>query len=173
MTDKQKNIALVFGFLLLLIISYLFAFKRTLELKNTLQSFKTEKELLSNANQRIFKLQQENKYLDSILVQKNISISNSFQQTLLSRLNDFSKKQSIEIISFNEPHIYSENGSVLKTYSFEVKAGFNDLLKIMNTFEKQQLGAFISVNFEKKKNYRKNTDELIGTFFIQKMEQQK
>lgn len=168
MTNQQKNIALVLGFLLLLIISYVFSIQKTLDLKSRTKELKKEKEMLSNASELIFSLQQENRYLDSILLKKELSIENSFQQTLLQKLNTFSKTATIEIISFDEPHINIENNTNLKTYSFEVKGSFSSLLKLVNTIEKQQLGEIISINFEKKKNYRSNKEELIAQFYIQK-----
>ncbi|PQJ76535.1 hypothetical protein [Polaribacter glomeratus] len=171
MTDQQKNIGLVAGFLILLLISYQFSIKKTLELKDSASELKKEKEMLSNASQRIFDLQQENKYLDSILQKKEISIENSFQQTLLQKLNSFQKIVPVEIISFNEPHTFEENNTILKTYSFEIKGEFSSLIKLMNTLERQQLGKLISVDFEKKRNYRKNKEELIGNFYLQKLEQ--
>jgi hypothetical protein len=171
MTDKQKNIALIVGFLILLLISYQLAIKNTFVLKKRANELQQEKELLSNASQRIFNLQQENRYLDSILMKKEISIENSFQQTLLQKLNTFQKSISISIISFHEPHSIEQNNTVIKTYSFEIKGNFNALLKLLNTLETQQLGQLISIDFEKKKNYRRNKEELIGKFFIQKLTQ--
>ncbi|WP_405567976.1 hypothetical protein [Polaribacter sp. Asnod6-C07] len=171
MTDKQKNTALVIGFLILLFISYQFSIKNTFVLKKRVNELKKEKELLSNANQRILNLQQENRYLDSILAKKEISIENSFQQTLLQKLNTFKKSIPLSIISFNEPHTIEQNNTIVKTYSFEIKGTFSSLLKLLNTLERQQLGQLISLDFEKKKNYRKNKEELIGKFFIQKLTQ--
>lgn len=172
MTDKQKNIGLVIGFLLLLIISYVFSIQKTIDLKSRLIILDREKELLSNASERIFNLQQENKYLDSILQQKELSIENSFQQLLLNKLNTFEKVNSIEVISFNEPHQIIKNKTNLSTYSFEIKGKFNTLLKLTNFLERQQLGKLTSVNFEKKRNYRKNKEELTVQFYLQKLEQQ-
>ncbi|WP_405610885.1 hypothetical protein [Polaribacter sp. Asnod1-A03] len=172
MTDKHKNIGLIIGFLLLFIISYIFSIQKTIDLKARLKVLKKEKELLSNASERIFNLQQENKYLDSILKRKELSIENSFQQLLLNKLNNFKKETSIEIISFNEPHQIIKNNTNLLTYSFEIRGGFNALLKLTNFLEKQQLGKLVSVNFEKKKNYRTNREELTGQFYLQKLEQQ-
>lgn len=171
MSDKQKNIALIAGFLLLLIISYVFSIQKTFDLKTRVTSLKKDKELLSNANERIFSLQQENKYLDSILKLKDLSIENSFQQTLLNKLNTFSKKESIDIISFHEPHSFIQNNTHLNTYFFEIKGSFNALLKLVNTIERQQLGEIRSINLEKKKNYRRNRQELTGQFYIQKLTQ--
>lgn len=171
MKDKQKNIALVVGFLLLLIISYLFSIQKTFDLKSRLTSLQKEKELVVNASERIFYLQQENQYLDAILKQKDLSIENSFQQTLLKKLNVFSKTTPIEIISFLEPHTFKEKSAMLMTYSFEIKGNFSALLQLTNNLERDQLGAIISVHFEKKKNYRKNKQELIAKFYIQKLVQ--
>lgn len=172
MTDKQKNIALVVGFVLLLIISYMFSIQKTMDLKSRLKVLNKEKELLSNASERIFNLQQENRYLDSILQQKELSIENSFQQLLLNKINTFKKENSIEVISFNEPHQIKKNNTNLSTYYFEIKGNFNVLLKLTNFLERQQLGKLTSVNFEKKRNYRKNIEELTGQFYLQKLEQQ-
>ena len=171
MKDKQKNIALIVGFLLLLIMSYVFSIQKTLDLKSRLTRLKKDKELVSNASGRIFSLQQENKYLDSILQQKDLSIENSFQQTLLKKLNAFSKKAPIEIISFEEPHAFKDKNATLITYYFKIKGSFSTLLQLVNSLERQRLGEVVSVNFEKKKNYRSNRQELIGAFFIQKLSQ--
>jgi len=171
MTDKQKNRALVAGFVLLLLISYFFSIEKTIDLRQRAKELHQEKELLENASQRIFNLQQENKYLDSILQVKEISIENSFQQTLLQKLNTFQKEVPITIMAFNEPHIIEQDNIILKTYSLEIKGDFQSLLQLLNTFEKQQLGTMTSVTFEKKKNYRRNREELIGEFFIQKRTQ--
>jgi hypothetical protein len=167
MKDKQKNIALIVGFLFLLIISYVFSIQKTFDLKSSVNQLTKEKELVSNASERIFNLQQENKYLDSILQQKELSIENSFQQTLLQKLNVFSKSAAIEIIAFEEPHLFREINTNLMTYSFEVQGDFRALLELVNTLEKQQLGEVISLNFEKKKNYRRNKQELTGQFQLQ------
>ena len=167
MTDQHKNTVLVVGFLLALIFAYVFSIQKTIDLKTSMLQLQKEKENLSNASERIFNLQQENKYLDSILKQRDLSIENSFQQTLLQKLNTFSKTTTIEIIAFNAPHSFKEKNANLMTYSFEIKGRFNALLKLVNTIERQQLGVLISVDFEKKRNYRRNREELLGKFYMQ------
>lgn len=171
MTDKQKNIILIVGFVVLLIISYLFSVQKTIDLKKRTATLRKEKEMINNASQHIFVLQQENRYLDSILNSKEISIENSFQQTLLQKLNVFQKEVPVEIIAFNEPHKIEQNSTLLETYSFQIKGNFNALLKLLHSLEQQQLGRLISVSFEKKRNYRKNRYELIGSYYIQKRSQ--
>ena len=42
MTDKQKNIALVIGFVFLLMISYVFSIQKTFDLKSRVKALKKE-----------------------------------------------------------------------------------------------------------------------------------
>lgn len=173
MNNRQKNKVLLVSFLFILVFSYVFSIQKTVELKSELIKLSINKKRLVDANKSIIHLQQENNYLDSILRQKDISFENSFQQTLLKKLNDFSKRKSMDIISFKQPHVYSDNSTVLMSYEFQVKGDFKSLLQLTNIIERQQLGTLISINFEKKRNYRNNREELTGLFYIQNKNQRK
>ena len=172
MTNKQKNIALVVGFLLLFLISYIFSIQKTIDIKSKLTMLTKQQELMSNAGTQIFNLQQKNRHLDAVLQQKELSIKNSFQQVLFNKLNVFKKECSIEVLSFDEPHQSIKDHTKLLTYSFKIKGNFIALLQLTNYIERQQLGTLTSVNFEKKKNYRRNKEEITGLFYLQKLEQQ-
>lgn len=161
------------GFLLMLIVSYVFTIQKTVDLKSKLNALEKDAEMMSGATTKIVQLQHENKKLDSILKKNEVSIENSFQQILLKKLNEFSKNAALEIISFKQPHRYEHQGRIVMTYAFEVKGNFKSLLQLTNTIERQHLGVLVSLNFEKKRNYRKNKDELIGLFYIQKLNQLK
>ena len=171
MNNKQKNKVLLVSFLFILVFSYVFSIQKTVELKSELISLSNDKKKLLDANKSIMQLQQENNSLDSILRHKDISFENSFQQTLLKKLNDFSKRRSMDIISFKQPHVYTDNSTVLMSYEFQVKGNFKSLLELTNMIEREQLGELISVNFEKKRNYRNNREELTGLFYIQNQNQ--
>jgi len=114
MTNKQKNIALVVGFLLLFLISYVFSIQKTIDLKSKLTMLTKEQELMSDVGIQIFNMQQKNRHLDTVLQQKELSLNNSFQQVLFNKLNVFKKECSIEVITFNEPHQIIKNN---KSYS--------------------------------------------------------
>ena len=131
-----------------------------------------EQELMSDVGIQIFNMQQKNRHLDTVLQQKELSLNNSFQQVLFNKLNVFKKECSIEVITFNEPHQIIKNNTKLLTYSFKIKGNFIALLQLTNYIERQQLGTLTSVNFEKKKNYRRNKEEITGLFYLQKLEQQ-
>lgn len=171
MNNNQKNIGLLLGFILALIFSYSFAIKKTFEAKNELVNLEKDKNLLSTAAEKVFALRQENNYLDTILKQRDLSIENSFQQTLFKKVSNFCKVHKAEIISFDEPHSFLEQETFTLTYSFEIKANFNSLLKFTNYLEREQLGTLISVRYQKKRNYKRNKEELLGKFYVEKLTQ--
>lgn len=169
MNNRQKNIGLLIGFLASIFIAYNFSIKKTLESKKKHSSLLQEKDLVDNAVARIQYLQQKNKSLDVFLTSKNVSVETSFQQMLLEKITKFSKGKNLDIIAFNQPHRIENNQTVIETYSFELKGDYVSLLKLINYLEHEQLGQLISVNFEKKKNYKTNRYYLTTTILLQKM----
>lgn len=169
MSVRQKNIVLVIGFLFSLWGSYHFAIKRTLELSSQVAQLEKDKELVENASQRIFGLQRQNKYLDSILKVRELSIGTSFQQTLLQKINILQHQDNFKISGFNQPHRTIENNTMVSTYDFELQADFRTLLDNLNKLEEASLGNLVSVSFEKRRNYRTNRWELYGKFYLQRL----
>lgn len=168
MNNKQKNIGLLVGFLVSIFISYHFAIKQTVEVKKRNVALLKEKKLVDNAATKIQYLHQKNNDLATFLISNNVSIESSFQQMLLERITEFSKERDIDVIAFNQPHKIENNQTTIETYSFKLKGDFVSLLKLINYLEHQQLGELISINFEKKKNYKTNRNYLTATVFLQK-----
>ena len=170
MDIKLKNKILVIGFIVALFIVYKFAISKTIETQKVVSKLTTEKSLLSNVSSKILDLEAKEAQLDAILKKRNISISNSFQQTLLQNVTSFAQKNKLQIIAFNEPHTYSTKITKLATYSFEIRGNFISLLKMVNFLESLQLGELITINFEKKKNFRTNTNYLTCNVLLQKVQ---
>jgi hypothetical protein len=169
MNIKLKNRILVIGFLLSLLIAYNFAISKTIEVQRVVRELSKEKLLLNNVSNRISSLNLKEQQLNSILKSYNVSINNSFQQTLLQNITSFSKNNNLQIIAFNEPHLFNSNITKLSTYSFEIKGNFISLLKMINYLEQQQFGELISIQLEKKKNYRTNSSYLTCVVLLQKV----
>jgi hypothetical protein len=170
MDIRIKNKILAIGFIVSLFIVYKFAVSNTIEVKKMVKILNDEKLLLNNISEKISNLQVKEVQLDVILKKRNISINHSFQQTLLQNVNSVAKKNSLQIMAFNEPHKYNNGVTKLFTYSFEVKGDYISLLRMINHLENLQLGNLISVNFEKKKNFRSNTNFLTCKILLQKVE---
>ena len=168
MDIKLKNKILLIGFTALLLIVYNFAISKTFQIQKMVSELTKEKLLLSNISSKISGLENKELQLDAILKKRNILVNNSFQQTLLQNVTSFVKKNKLQILTFNEPHTYSTNITKLATYSFEIKGDFISLLRMVNFLEKLQLGELITINFEKKKNFRNNTSYLTCKVLLQK-----
>ena len=160
MTQRTKNIILIIGFVLLLIVSYLFAISETLDTRSQVIELEKEATNFSQLNSRSLSLKRQEKFLDSILVVNKIK-NTSVQNNLLDLLNEESAKNGFSISSFNEPHVFKDDLSSITSYSFSLQGDFNDLSAVIYQLEQEyNLGRIVHVNFEKKRYYRRNKDYL-------------
>lgn len=168
MSNQQKNTGLIVGIFIGVFIAYHFSIKKTIIEKDKYTKLLKEKELVDNAVNKLQYLKQKNNSLNDFLISRNVSAESSFQQLLLEKITVFIQGKDISIVAFNQPHRVEKNQTIIETYSFELKGNYIDLLKLINFIEHEQLGEFISVDFEKKKNYKTNRFYLTSTIFLQK-----
>lgn len=156
MTSKTKNITLLFGFLLTLIICYKFAIVNTLEAKQEYTLLKKQEVLFGNTPKQLSILKQKEKYYDSILQKYQLN-GNSIQNNLLKTINSFASTNNIKVVTFLEPHLYKQNDLLIKTYQFTLEGDYNSIIKGIHILEqKTKFGEIINLSFEKKKNFRTN-----------------
>lgn len=171
MNKQQKYWLYIIGFLAMCFLIYNFSIKKTAQVRKQYLELINEKAILDNATQKGNYLVQKNKYLDSLLSSNNLSLSNTFQQILFQKITQFSEDKELDIIEFNEPHVLKQKSTNTETYSFELKGDFNNILKLINHIERHQLGELISVNYQKKKNYRTNRSYLTAKIFLRRVSQ--
>lgn len=169
MTNKQKNSALIFGFIAMLFIAYQLSFRKTIEAKTSLNKLIKDRELLANAGERKMQLELENKHLDAILIKNDVSANQSFEQNLFQKITKLSKEFNSEIVSFEKPHSFQAEGANMLSYTIQLKGSFRNLMLLTSNLEKQRLGKFSSTSFVKKKNYRTGRNELATTIILQKL----
>lgn len=161
MTKKQKNIALIIGFFLVLIICYQFAISNTLEEKKKLNALKVESKIFENSPKQLSILKQKEKYYNSLLAKYQLDDS-SLQNNLLKTINVFADANAIKVISFLEPHITTKNDLSIKTYQFVLEGNYIAINKLIYKLEQDtKFGEIINLHFEKKKNFR------TGRFYLQ------
>ncbi len=171
MSLKQKNIILLVGFVILLWLTYQFSIANTFEAKRKYNTLLNQKVLLSNIPEQINYLKQQNEYFDTILEKNKITVGSSFQNNLLQFINTYATDNQLKIVAFNEPHQFIKNDAILKTYSFTLKGSFTNILQLIYKLEQQgNYGKLISINFNKKKNYKTNNIFLECEIFLQKIE---
>ncbi len=161
MTKKQKNIVLVAGFLLALIICYRFAISNTLEQKQRYNDLKLESEIFENSPRQLSILNQKEAYYDSLLAKYQLDDS-SLQNNLLKTINFFAEKNDLKVVSFLEPHVFENNGLIVYTYQFVLEGEYNAINKLIYKLEQDtKFGEIINLHFEKKKNFR------TGRYYLQ------
>jgi len=160
MTNKQKNIVLIVGFIAVLYICYLLAISKTLEQKGQYNSLSKEVLLSKNAPKQLSLLKQKEIYYDSLLTKYQLDGS-SIQNNLLKVINSYADANNLKVVSFLEPHVISQNDLSIKTYDFTLEGLYDDINKLIYLLEQQtKFGEIINLHFEKKKNFRIGRDYL-------------
>ena len=161
MTNKTKNIVLIFGFFVLLLVSYKLAFSKTISYKKEYTQLKQQEVLFSNIPQQLSLLKQKQKYYDSILSSYKLN-EGSLQNNLLTTLNRYADANNLKVIDFLEPHVFIDDDLTVKTYQLTIEGDYNAILNLIYNFEQQtKFGEIINLHFEKKKNYK------TGEYFLQ------
>ncbi len=167
MTDRQKNILLIVGFVLLLVFGYQFAISETLEKREELKRLKAEQELLKDIPRKLASLRQREAYYDEVLGKYQIQ-GQSIQANILRAVNNYVSQHGLSITEFKEPHVIERNGLTVNTYEFTLRGGYNELIGLIHQLEqKTRFGELSSVRFEKKRDYRRNRDYLTCTIWLQ------
>ena len=167
MTDRQRNILLVLGFVLLLVLGYQFAIAETLEKRKELQQLKAEQSLSEDIPKKLANLRQREAYYDGVLGKYQIQ-GQSIQANILRAVNNYISQHNLTVTEFKEPHVIQRNGLTVNTYAFTLQGGYNELAGLVHQLEqKTRFGELASVRFEKKKDYRRNRDYLTCTIWLQ------
>jgi hypothetical protein len=160
MKNRTKKILAIITFLIIVIISYKFAFSKTIEVNRELKIINKEIDTLENVSKLSFNLKRREQFLDSILSKNNLK-NTSIQNNLLDVLNKESFKLGFMVSKFNKPHVFEENSIIATSYSFILEGDFNNLLQMIYILEMDyNFGEIIHISFIKKRNYQKKVNYL-------------
>jgi len=154
MTNKTKNIVLVAGFIVVLILSYQFAISNTVALKKQFNDLKTQELLFKNAPKQLSLLKQKQNYYNGLLKKYQLG-KGSLQNNLLKTINAYSDAYNFKVIHFLEPHLTQKEDITIKTYQFTLEGDYNTILMLIYKLEQDtKFGEIKSLHFKKEKNYR-------------------
>lgn len=160
MDPRTKNILLIIGFCLAMVLSYKLAFSKTFALKERINILEMKTKSLGNTAIIAANLEQREKFVDSILSLNNMK-GNSVQNNLLEFLNSKSDSEGFTISDFNEPHTFSQDGATITSYRFTLKGSYDDIEQVLYSLEQEyNFGQIAHVHFEKEKDYRKGKNYL-------------
>ncbi|RZS92316.1 hypothetical protein [Aquimarina brevivitae] len=171
MTQKNKNILLVAGLLLLWGIAYIFGFSKTIALSTHINELQQQKKIHQSAPAQLAALAKKEKQLDAILA-KNKVAGSSIQNNLLKTLQEVSEATSVMVVNFDTPHILTdtETNKVTTTYQFTLEGDYKSLRNVIYALEQQySFGNIIHAHFEKQKNYRTRVTYLQCKLLVQRV----
>ncbi|SFW68270.1 hypothetical protein SAMN02927921_03283 [Sinomicrobium oceani] len=166
MTSRNKNIIAVVLFLLALFLCYTLAVSNTVRTRKAYHILKAEESLLHDIPRQLSVLHEKNAYYDSLLRKYKIG-GTSMQHNLLKAVNENASELNLKVIAFHEPHIFEKEGLKTHTYNLTVEGSFNDILTFTYRLEQQTgYGEVVSLNLEKKKNFRTGKEFLQGNLLV-------
>jgi len=168
-TGKQILQFTIAGVILLAVCSYVFAIKKTIEVKASCKTLQQKIDSAYVAPQQIRELSEEMKAYESSFGSQN-SIEIDFQTVLLQTIGGFTEENNMEIQKFPTPHVFTKDKLELVTFQCTVSGTYAQHLKLIHLIEKQEFGAsLVSVYFETKKNIKTKKLQLYMTMYIQKI----
>jgi hypothetical protein len=167
MTFKKKNIILLMGALLLLLLSWNLAISETVNLRTkvsqaevSLFSVERAPQEIANLKYELGKIQGNTKMLYSGIL--------PMREALLSEITELAYKYDSQLRGFPEFFIQEKEDFELTTSPVVLEGKFENLLKLMNDFEERNsTGKISSAHFEVKRSLRKRDRKLFLTLYIQ------
>ncbi len=160
MKARRKNIFLVTGFVLMVIISYKFSISKTFGLKNEIEGLEQQKTELAQLSGLASTLKKREQYADSLL-REHRQLNGSVQSNLLDLLNANSQELGYSVSDFQEPHRYEDGGLTINTFQFTLRGSFSGIQSVLFEIEqKYNFGEIRNVHFEKKKDFRARKEYL-------------
>lgn len=170
MTPRNKNILLVLGFLVCLLIAYNYSFSKTFSLKRQIEQLKEQSINSGNISSLNAQLMIRNRYADSILNHHNVS-SSSVHNSLLEFLNVRTDDGSLKILEFDPAHIIVADQEKLVFFRFIMEGPYVEAEKLLFDLEQAHFyGETYHVNFKKKRVYRIRKNILECTVILRNFE---
>ncbi|WP_299525256.1 type 4a pilus biogenesis protein PilO [Winogradskyella sp.] len=161
MTQKTKNIVLVTGFILVVIIAYKYAIANTFQLKREYKTLQQDALVFDNMPLQLSALKQKQRYYDSLLTAYRLGES-SMQNSMLGAINTFASSNQLKVVDFVQPHKIEKNNLTVSTYQFTLEGNYNAIIELIYRLEQQtKFGEIINLSFKKQKNYR------TGKYYLQ------
>lgn len=169
MKINRKNKLLAFGIIVLLLLSYTLAMKKTITLKQKSNQLRYQAKQSNDLPKKLEILKDKNRYYDSIIGTMDINDS-SLQNNLIRLINTEAKKHQVKVMDFNQPHQYQTGESNEFTYRFELSGNFSNILKVVYEIEINGVfGEIVHLNFEIKKDYKTSENYLIASILIKQV----
>lgn len=143
MTNKKKNLYLLVGTVLILLVAYQFSIKKTLNLRQANQQHQQAIVRAMNIDTDIEKYQAQ-------LANFNTNAVTSYsQENLLELLSTFCLEHDLLIKDFPEPNQYEESTYDIIANQIEVEGRFTDIVELIYDLEYiHKIGSIVSLKYQ-------------------------
>jgi len=167
LTYKKKNLLLLVVAIIVALLIYSLAIKRTITAYTQFSVNKEKMEQAANAPAMTEQLEKELIRMDTKIGNHNTKNVN-IDEALLSLLTDYCQSKQAVLREFPET-TYTEDGDLqIETNQFMIGGNFSTLINLVYLLEqKYNLGKIVAVNYQLKKDFKTKEMQLTATIFLQ------
>ena len=151
---------------IMLLVIWLFAIRKTIDLNKELSQTQEKLENLSQAPNQVLILQSKLEQIDKFIGNSSQNIGGDEIFKIISEYS--TDKSKIQIIDFPVNTVFSNNNYLTNTYTIKVKGKYSELLKMLNAFENNKsIGKIVSIEFIVETNLKTKKKSLMLILFVQ------
>ncbi|MCW3787906.1 hypothetical protein [Plebeiibacterium sediminum] len=167
---KKRFYRIIIGLILLICLSYKFAFQNTLLLKDNLEQLKTELRKIENAPYKLNMIQQKLDEIDTRIGDVNFEIDKGGY--LIDIIGDFCKRNDLVLNEIPQKHVFNKENFNVVTFKVLIEGSFKRQLQLLNEIEDQPIiGKVRSVCFESKYDLKLKKKFLYGSYLFQSLKE--
>jgi hypothetical protein len=165
---KHKYYLLLAALVLLVVVMYALAVKKTITVIAEHNELAQQIELAANAPQQIVAVEAALKQMEQMVVTENPM---DFEQLLLEKVSGFCQKNSLTLIEFPQTTVSEYQDYQIYTNRIVLEGGFKKMVEFLYEAEqKYPIGKVVSVQFKRTKERRSNRMYLYATIYFQNIQ---
>ncbi len=166
LTHKQRLIVLLAGTLLLILIAYVFALRKTINRYSEYTALKQQNRKQQNYYAQVGELRLQLEKINRI-----IGNSNYAEIPLLNKMAHYAEGKKIVFKSLPAPRVTEDNGYRIYHQQLSLTGHFKDLLSFVYALENDKsIGMVRSVEFTKEKDRSSRKEVLIANVLLQNIQ---
>lgn len=147
-TYKQRNIALLAGAVLLLVVGYVAAFGKTYHLLMENRRLEAQSHIAGNVDEQILFLKKRLSQLEAFYASTNVSAT-SHHEEILKQVSSFCQQNNLLVREFPPAVHYDETKYLIETNQVTVEGSFKDIVRLVYNLEQvNKAGRVATVSFE-------------------------
>lgn len=168
LTYRRKLQLFIIGSIILLLLAYLFGFRKSYNASRELRSIKEQAEVVKSAETLKTGLEARLNSVDIRL--GNLKVVDDDQEYILTTINQSNVKSRVKIIEIMGTDTQSDNDIVRNTYGATVEGAFVDLVNLLRTFEESgHDGDIVSAAFYRHSDNRTRKISTRMKFYLQEI----